>query len=612
MTILPDDQSRSFDESSGLNSPNGPGIVPDNEAKLSPIDSDTTPPSSPPTTLADALVFVRRHDVMAGRKLEDAISAVKVLEKVTGLKADQLPTQPEHLGPIIERAMPARYRIWPKHWQNAVSSIRALLRACGLHAARTTGKPTDPAWVAHLSTMPTKWESQALLPFGRWCSDVGTKPEDVTEQSLERYAHYRRTSTIRTYVTQHISAIRIIWNRCVRARLPGWPSRLLIAPRHPNVEALPLGCFPISLQEELAAYLLKRTEPDAFDADHQRWRPATAREVRRFLIRAASLIAQRLGGPEHVKSLADIVTADAVEFVLRHIYERSGHAWRGHAANFASYLLLVARDFVRVDAATVARIEELRGVIIKRLREQRKPGLSERVNERLMPFDDPKILRRLFLLPDELYRMAKRQLDAKSSPRPVRAAQLSEQAVMLDLLRHDQMRRHDLASLNYLEDFKRDDKGRINRLWVSGDRTKNGIAIDTPIPPDLAKHLQNHWTVHRIQLRGSHSPWLFPSPKGEPRAPDNVTKTLGRVVERMLGVKFTPHMIRHIVATLLYRIDPHNGVVVQRKLRHTNIKTTERKYGQMSNAGSNAVWQRELDQFRRAKVSAARRTKRKN
>ena len=79
----------------------------------------------------------------------------------------------------------------------------------------------------------------------------------------------------------------------------------------------------------------------------------------------------------------------------------------------------------------------------------------------------------------------------------------------------------------------------------------------------------------------------------------------------MLGVTFTPHMMRHIVATQLYRSDPHNGVVAQRKLRHSSIKITERVYGQMSNAGANIAWQKELDQFRRAKTSAVRRNKRK-
>ena len=562
-----------------------------------------------PATLADALELARLNGSLPIDKLVQIASAIRVVEKATGLAADKLPSAPEYLTPIIQHAFPARHRIWPKRWQNALSMVRKLLRACDLLAPRVTGLPSSPAWAALIGALPANRERAAMLGFARWCSDAGIRPEDVTELTLTCYVDFRRTRTIRTYVAQLASTIRIIWNRAVRARLPGWPSRLLTAPRHPNVEALPPDCFPLSFREELATYLSNHTEPDAFDSDHQRWRPATASAVRRFLIRAASLVAQRLGGPEHVKSMADIVSVDSVEFILRHVYERSGNVWRPHVANFATYLLVVARDFVRVDAETVTRIETLRCVIIKRAREERRPGLSERVDERLMPFDDPKILRRLFLLPGELYRIAKKQLEA-TNPSFVRAAQIHEQGLMMDLLRHDPVRRYNLASIDHLVDFQRDARGRITRLWIRGDRVKNGIAIDTPIPSYLAKRIHTHLTIYRPHLRGADSPWLFPSPTGKPRAADDITKTLGRAVARMLGVTFTPHMMRHIVATQLYRKDPHNGVVAQRKLRHTALKTTERIYGVMSNAGANEAWQRELDQFRRAKTSAAQRSKR--
>ena len=190
----------------------------------------------------------------------------------------------------------------------------------------------------------------------------------------------------------------------------------------------------------------------------------------------------------------------------------------------------------------------------------------------------------------------------------MRAAQMYEQALMLDILQHDPMRRYTLASINFDEDFVRDEKGQIIRLWIAADRTKNGIAIDTPIPIDLAKHIKTHWTVFRPHLRGSSSVWLFPSPQGTPRAPDNVTKTLGRCVTRSLGATFTPHMIRHIIATRLYREDPNNGAVVQRLLRHASIKTTERSYGVMSNAGSSAGWHKDLQQFRRSTTQTKRRS----
>ena len=558
-------------------------------------------PCPPIVSLADALTAARARAVMPPAQLAEAASAVRLLQKVTGLDPDHLPAAPADLTPIIASAFPARYRISPKRWQNAVSAIRGLLRDCGLHAPPMKGMPVSPAWAALIALLSRKHHRIVLLGFARWCTDAGFEPGDLTEQVLERYDEFRRTETIVVHRAQLVSTIRIIWNRAVRAGLPGWPTRRLTAPRNPTVEALPLERFPQSFQTDLATYLAKRTEPDAFDADHACWRPATTREVRNFLIRAASLIAPRIGGVEHAKSLGDIVTVDAVEFILRHMFERAGNVWRQHAATCATYLLRLARDYVKADAATVARIEELRDLINKRVREHQKPGLSERVSQQIMPFDDVRILRRLFKLPGDLYRMARAQL----ADQPVRAAQLHEQGVMLDLLQREPMRRYNLASINYLEDFKRDERGRIVRLWISGERTKNGVAIDAPIDLEMAKRLHTHWTAYRPHIRGAASPWLFPSPKGMPRAPNNVTKTLGRAVTRLLGVKYTPHMTRHIVATVLYRKSAHNGVVVQRKLRHTSLKTTERMYGLMSNAGANAEWQAELEKFRRRTISVS-------
>src|SRR3954449_6362966 len=121
---------------------------------------------------------------------------------------------------------------------------------------------------------------------------------------------------------------------------------------------------------------------------------------------------------------------------------------------------------------------------------------------------------------------------------------------MLDLLQVDPMRRSNIATIR-LDDFVRDDKSRIIRLRISGQRVKNGVMIDTLIPVDLAKRIQTHVATFRPHLRGSSSLWLFPSPGGKSRSANNVTSTIRAIVVRMLGVQFTPHLARHILATRL-------------------------------------------------------------
>ena len=102
-----------------------------------------------------------------------------------------------------------------------------------------------------------------MIGFARWCSDVGVSPDEVTEQTLEDYSEFRLTPTIRTGLVALRSSIRQNCKRALRMGLRGSATRVLTAPTHPHVEALPLGCFPISFQTELAGYLSKRTDPDA-------------------------------------------------------------------------------------------------------------------------------------------------------------------------------------------------------------------------------------------------------------------------------------------------------------------------------------------------------------
>jgi integrase len=566
-------------------------------------------------TVADVLVCVREHRLLSENVIAKGEAAVRLLEKVLGRSAEQIPARPKQLNPLMRAATPARQNVRHKTWLNTTCSIRGLLRPCGLHAPIATEKrPSDPAWAAAIDTLPKeKGGAGAALPgFARWCSDSGILIEAVTEQTLNDYIEYRDTETIISHIVGLTSAVRTGWNRAIRAKFKGWPARLLQAPRHPGVEALPPEDFPPSLMAHISEYLTKRILPDAFDADHKPWKPTTAREARRFLIRAASLIAGRLGSTQHLLSLTDVITVENCEFVLRHIYERSDRIWRGHAGNFANCLLVVARDFVRVDQATICRLEQLRDIIVKRVGENRRPGLSERIDKQLMPFQDQKFLKRFFNLPAVIYRKVAKSLEDKPGVAPsinakkriIRAAQEYEKALMIDFLQCDPMRRGTLAAINTETDFEYDDRGRVTDLSIPGSRTKNGIAIDTPISSDLANRIAKYLSDHRPHLRGSDSPWLFPSPKGGHRSPDNVTKAIVRVIRQNLGVTCPPHLLRHIIATQLYRQNPANGVVVQRKLRHTSLKTTERMYGALSNASANGAWQTELEQFRRAKVSA--------
>ena len=348
-----------LEETSALNPavPVGRLITDAETTPLTPLNLSLHLPSE--ATLAQALAFAEIHNTISTTTLAEAASAVKILGKVFGMTAGQIPAAPRALTPLIENAFPGRLRIKAKRWINIKWAIRRLLRGCGLHAPAKEDKQIEPRMERPHQRAADQARPCLHAGLRARCSGAGIEPEQVTDATPEAYCHYREVHTIRTGMRGLQSRIRQNWNRAVRAGVPGWPMRILQAQGNRRVEALPIGSFPVSFQVELAEYLTKCALPDPFDAEHAQWRPRTVSTVRVFLIRAASLVARRCGGTEHVPSLADIVTIDNAEFVLRHIYERSGDVWQEHAVNFATYLLVLARDFVHADEATLGRLQQV-------------------------------------------------------------------------------------------------------------------------------------------------------------------------------------------------------------------------------------------------------------
>ena len=72
------------------------------------------------------------------------------------------------------------------------------------------------------------------------------------------------------------------------------------------------------------------------------------------------------------------------------------------------------------------------------------------------------------------------------------------------------------------------------------------------------------------------------------------------MVRDAVGAEFNLHLVRHLVATLLYDADPDNGPVAQRVLGHAQLKTTERIYGTLRTRGAQRNWADLLDRRRDA------------
>jgi integrase len=439
-----------------------------------------------------------------------------------------------------------------------------------------------------------------LTGFGRFCQERGIGPGAVDEAALEAYRAWLSDRTYDLKVGTTINSVRRAWNTGARA-VEGWPGRVLVAPPDPRVRALPLSALPASYGADLGAYLGGLSDPDPLappdPLDPRAGRPrspVTVAERRRFLLRAASIVVEQGTPIERIDGLAALVTAPAMRTILLELHRRGGGAWTGQAVTMAMMLAHVARHHLRLPEAELGPLLELKRLV----KEERKPGLSARNRGRLLPFDDPRLRRDLFRLPEELFAAADR-LAAEGCP--VRAAEAHERGLALGLLLLLPMRRRNLAALDAERHLRRDGRGHIVALRIPGAEVKNGIELDAAIPQALARRIDRHLRLHRPVLqRGEASAWLFPGQGGRHRSDARLSVMLTRAVRDALGVPFNLHLVRHLAATMLYDADPNNGPVVQRLLGHTQLKTTERVYGVLRTRGAQARWANQVDQARDA------------
>ena len=172
----------------------------------------------------------------------------------------------------------------------------------------------------------------------------------------------------------------------------------------------------------------------------------------------------------------------------------------------------------------------------------------------------------------------------------MKAARLSQRALALAILFTKPLRVENLVALDLARHFRRDSKGRVISIRIPGSETKSGRDIEAMLDRKLAMRFATHVKTYRPRLPGSQSSALFPGPTGDPIDPATISRNLKRLIENQVGAEFNPHLVRHLIPTLLFAEDASNGPVAQRMLDHSQLKTTEKHYGTARTRGAQRAW----------------------
>jgi integrase len=516
-------------------------------------------------SLADVLAAVDACD-LPERRRQDLASAVRTVARLLGREPSAIPADPAALGRRLGQVSYAAAGMSRGRWANVRSLFRKALDLVRPVMAGRSVAPLSPEWKAVWSALPTKSQKTRLSRVCRYFSAKGVDPGEVTLDALLAFRDVLLRDALLPDAERTWGDTARAWNSAA-GRVEGVPAIEIPIVARREIYILPWEAFPSSLKADVDGWLARLAGKDLSDDGPARpARPGTL-ETREYQLRSfASVLVRRGSDPASLRTLADLVAYDAYVDGLRFFYERAGCEPSSRTGNLASMLRSVARYWVKVDEATLARM----GQLVRKLSVSQE-GLTEKNRERLRAFDDEAKVDALLRLPQDLRREVER-----GTLTPRRAAVRAGLAVAIELLLVAPVRRQNLAAIDLERHLVR--TGRKLHLVVPGREVKNAQDLEFELPERTAELIDWYLREHRPVLLRPGCTALFPSPSGKAKRDGTLGLQIHELVFARTGLKVNPHLFRHIGAKLFLDAVPGGYEVIRRVLGHKSIATTTSFY----------------------------------
>lgn len=540
-------------------------------------------------TLAAVISRLDAMDNLPLKRRRDLTSAVRTFSRLVGSAPERLAADPAVLSGRLPTASPAASGITPARWRNVKSLVREALRLTGapVFAGRQRNGMSD-RWDHLLESAPKQAQRIGLSRLARFAGSMGWEPKDVNDVTMEIFADRLRTEALMVNPEKTVAVIRRGWNALVGHR-PDLELTSVALPTSSREYVHDWSELPDGLKREALAYLDRCVNADLLDLSAPRpIRPATAAN-RDWLLRQAATILVTNGAPAN--SLGDLVGEAAVKAILTFLYERSGRKMTGAQSQILALLRSIAKDWCGADPD---HLEALKAMTAK-VRVDRV-GLTAKNKDRLRPFQDEAILRKLLDLPDRLEGLAR--LEAKPNRH---AALLVQTALLIELLISAPMRIGNLAALDIERHFRRSSTKRQAdvHLVLSRLEIKNRVDLDYPLPSRTVALLDGYIRVYRPLLEPVPTSALFPGLRGGAKTVRMIRDQIKDAIWRHIGVEIHPHLFRHLCAQIFLEDQPGAYEAVRRILGHTSVRTTTNFYTGLETAAAVRHFDAMVDRRRR-------------
>jgi integrase len=538
----------------------------------------------------DAVIHrVLARDDIGLRRRQEMASSVRVMSRLLGQPATDIPADPQLLRGRLAQITAAGAGLRPARWRNVKSLFNSALTLAGASAAgRRSTVALRPEWHELLARISDRYDRAKLSKLARFCSLRALPPEGVTDEVLTAFGEMLTRSTVERPKQIHRDAC-LTWNRMIDTT-NGWPARRLTVPNNARSYAMPLEAFPRSFGTDLQAYLHRRAGKYLFGDAPAPASDVTLRCQRIWLLELASALVHSGRDVLSIRSLADLVAVDAAELALTFFWRRNGQRKTGQIHNFARLIVNIAKHWAKVPAG---QLEALRT-----LARQINPGkgdMTERNRGRLRVFDDPVNLERLINLPESMMRSLTR-LQNPGYNDAVRAQ--SALAIAIELAAP--IRAKNLAGLRLDQHLvrSRPEVGAVMHLVIQSGEVKNKNSLEIELPRDVVRFLELYMKKFRPLLMTDGSSYLFPARKGGAKTPAQLADQIKRAIRIGTGLTVNAHLFRHLCAYLYLKAHPGEYETVRLLLGHTSLAVTVRAYCGLERSDAVRRYDRLIDAYR--------------
>lgn len=496
----------------------------------------------------------------------DVKSAVRTVGHLLGGDLASIEVDVAALRRRMEGLSPESVGLTKGRWNN----IRSLFgKALGLAVKVFPSRSKEPVlleWAKVLAPLTASRRS-LLTPLARFLGSRGVLPSNVTVSDLDAYHSVLVSDRLRSDPEGTWNSIAWSWNASVR-EFKAWPQIEIERVSRKETYILDWSAFDPAFRADCEAYLdrLANVDLSADEGPLRASRSATI-ETRRYQLRVLASAAVLSGtDPKSIRSIADLVTPEAHQKILRFFLNRHGGKTSPQVAQLAGFMRDLAKHWVKVEQQ---HLEKIRRVASKLA--MPRQGMTKKNRDRLSAFDDPAIVSRYLCLPEDIRNDVVKSKGSKRS-----RAVLAGIAAAIAIEQVAPIRRKNLAALSLVDNLVQ----RGNRLYLvyTEDETKNEIAIEFELPSETVDILAWYVREWRPSLLSLPNDALFPGENGKAKHPNTISTQVSDTIKRYVGIPFNMHLFRHAGGKIFLDSKPGHYEVVRRVLGHKSLATTTSIY----------------------------------